>query len=99
MATRTIDVYAYGFEQGTVDGSGVPSASTTRVRSSAYIPLPATFVDRKIIVSATVSTGKTIQVDFVGYVTDSPPNTCDICWYDSPHTFDLSSYSTTAMPS
>lgn len=96
MAIWTIDVYTYGFEQGTVDGSGAPLASTTRVRSSAYIPLPATFVDRKITVSATVSTGKTIQVALDGYVTDSPPNTCDIGWYNSPGTFNLSSYSTTA---
>lgn len=94
MATKTIDVYSYGFEQGTIS-DGVPTESSTRVRSSAYIPLPASFVGRKLTASATVSTGKTVQVNMVGYVTTSPPDTFDLYWYDSPYTFDLSSYQTT----
>lgn len=94
MAIRTIDVLSYGIEQGTL-ASGIPTESSTRVRSINYIQLPATFVGRKLTASATVSTGKTIQVDLVGYVTTSPPNTCDIGWYNSPYTFDLSSYQTT----
>ena len=94
MATRTIDVYAYGFEQGTIS-DGEPTWSANRVRSSVYIPLPTTFVGRKLTASATVSTGKTVQVDMVGFVTTSPPDTFDLCWYNSPYTFDLSSYQTT----
>lgn len=94
MAIKTIDVYAYGFEQGTIS-DGEPTWSANRVRSVSYIQLPATFVGRKLTASATVSTGKTVQVDMVGYVTTSPPDTFDLCWYDSPYTFDLSSYQTT----
>lgn len=94
MATKTIDVYSYGFEQGTISG-GVPTESSTRVRSVNYIPLPASFVGRKITASATVSTGKTVQVDMVGFVTTSPPDTFDLGWYNSPYTFNLSSYQTT----
>lgn len=94
MAIWTIDVYAYGFEQGTISG-GVPTESSTRVRSVSYIALPSPFLNRKITVSATVSTGKTVQVDIVGFVTTSPPDTFDLCWYNSPYTFNLSSYQTT----
>lgn len=94
MAIKTIDVYAYGFEQGTIS-DGEPTWSANRVRSVSYIQLPATFVGRKLTASATVSTGKTVQVDMVGYVTTSPPDTFDLCWYNSPYTFDLSSYQTT----
>lgn len=94
MAIWTIDVYAYGFEQGTISG-GVPTESSTRVRSVSYIALPTPFLDRKITVSATVSTGKTVQVDIVGFVTTSPPDTFNLCWYNSPYTFNISSYQTT----
>lgn len=94
MAIKTIDVYSYGFEQGTIS-DGEPTWSANRVRSVSYIQLPATFVGRKLTASATVSTGKTVQVDMVGFVTTSPPDTFDLCWYDSPYTFDLSSYQTT----
>lgn len=94
MAIWTIDVFAYGFEQGTISG-GVPTESSTRVRSVSYIALPTPFFDRKITVSATVSTGKTIQVDIVGFVTTSPPDTFDLGWYNSPYTFNISSYQTT----
>lgn len=94
MAIKTIDVYSYGFEQGTIS-DGEPTWSANRVRSVSYMQLPATFVGRKLTASATVSTGKTVQVDMVGYVTTSPPDTFDLCWYNSPYTFDLSSYQTT----
>lgn len=94
MAIKTIDVYAYDFEQGTIS-DGEPTWSANRVRSVSYIQLPATFVGRRLTASATVSTGKTVQVDMVGFVTTSPPDTFDLCWYDSPYTFDLSSYQTT----
>ena len=77
-------------EQGGITSSGNVSDST-RVRTRGRIAI-ASPTSAKI--TAISNTGKTLQVDFMGYA-DSSTNTliCDLCWYDSPYTFDLSQYS------
>ena len=77
-------------EQGSITSSGNVSDST-RVRTRGRIAI-ASPTSAKI--TAISNTGKTLQVDFMGYA-DSSTNTpiCDLYWYDSPYTFDLSQYS------
>lgn len=77
-------------EQGDITSSGNVSDST-RVRTRGRIAI-ASPTSAKI--TAISNTGKTLQVDFMGYA-DSSTNTpiCDLYWYDSPYTFDLSQYS------
>ena len=92
MASTTYDILQLaGFEQGTI-GQTYDSQSDTRVRTIGYIamndkPLSA-------LLSATASTAKQVQVAFRGYSGTTPESlVCNIYWYDSPHDFDLSSYS------
>ena len=96
MAVLTIDLKADGLEQGSFGGVGNVD-SPIRVRSINHVALPSDSVDRKFTVSATTSAeGKTLQIEFVGFL-DSTTNAynCDLGWYNSPYTFNLSSYTNT----
>ena len=96
MATRTIDLKADGLEQGSFGSVGNVD-SPIRVRSINHVALPSNSIDRKFTVSASTSAeGKTLQIEFVGFP-DSTTNAynCDLGWYNSPYTFNLSSYTNT----
>ncbi|HOO05857.1 MAG TPA: leucine-rich repeat protein [Ruminococcus sp.] len=77
-------------EQGNISSRG-DSDSNTRVRTGGRIAID---LPTSATITAISNTGKTLQVDFLGYA-DSSTNTpiCDLYWYDSPYTFDLSQYS------
>lgn len=91
MATYTYDTLASDIEQGTI-GQIDDEASSTRVRSRTYTKMvDGTAIS--VVVSATCSTAKTVRVAFRGYSSaDKNSLVCNLYWYDSPHTFDLSSY-------
>lgn len=77
-------------EQGSISSRGDVSSNTavrTIGRIAIALPTSAT-------ITAISNTGKPLQVDFLGYA-DSSTNTpiCDLYWFDSPYTFDLSQYS------
>lgn len=92
MAVYTIDVLTSGIEQGSISSSGNISDSS-RVRSTGYLPFLGT-EDGKVQMSATATTGKTIQVDLLGYTSNTTTSpSFDLYWYDSPNEFDISSYS------
>lgn len=87
----TIDLLS-ALEQGSIGSSG-DVESSDRVRAQGYHsahgskPISA-------MIRATSTTGKTVAVDFLGYTSDSTTSpVCDLYWYDSPHEFDLTSYS------
>lgn len=83
---KTINV---SLEQGTITSSG-NSDSDYRLRSPNYI----TSTSLSVKVSASANTGKAVMVDLLGYTSvSSSSNVFDLYWYDSPKTFDLSSYS------
>ena len=87
----TIDLLS-ALEQGSIGSSGdVESSDRVRVQGyhSAHGSKPISAMIR-----ATSTTGKTVAVDFLGYTSDSTTSpVCDLYWYDSPHEFDLTSYS------
>lgn len=92
MAEYAYNILAEGIEQGTI-GQVDDEASSTRVRSSTYTRLVDSIVT-SVTVSASCSTSKTVKVAFRGYsAADKNSLVCNLYWYDSPHTFDLSSYS------
>ena len=77
-------------EQGGISSRGDFNTETvvrTRGRIAIALPTSAT-------ITAISNTSKPLQVDFLGYA-DSSTNApiCDLYWYDSPYTFDLSQYS------
>jgi hypothetical protein len=89
MPTYTYDLLAKGIEQGGWSGSAVTSRSD-RVRDTDYTEITTRFVSPKVI--ATCNTGKTVEINFYGY-NSSKSLLCDLYWYASPKTFDVSSYS------
>lgn len=92
MATYTYDILAEGIEQGTI-GQIDDETSSTRVRSSTYTELAEGIVT-SVTISVSCSTSKTVRVAFRGYSSaDKNSLVCNLYWYDSPHTFDLGSYS------
>ena len=92
MAIYTIDLLASGIEQGSIGSSGDVSDSN-KVRSTGYLPFLGT-EDGKVQMSATATTGKTIQVDLLGYTSNTTTYpSFDLYWYNSPKEFDISSYS------
>lgn len=77
-------------EQGGISSRGNYNTETevrTRGRIAIALPTSAT-------ITAISNTSKPLQVDFLCYA-DSSTNApiCDLYWYDSPYTFDLSQYS------
>lgn len=92
MAVYTIDVLASGIEQGTITSSG-DVADSQCVRCIGYLPFLGT-EDGKVQMSATATTGKTVQVDLLGYTSNTTTSPrFDLYWYNSPKEFDISSYS------
>ena len=90
MPQYTYDILAAGIEQGTITSSGDQSASDC-VRSVGYTEVHEGI--SSVVLTVTSSTSKTIQVDFLGYrSTNSGDIVCDLYWYDSPKTFDLTGY-------
>lgn len=86
-----IDVLADGMEQGSVSYSGNVDDSRM-VRSIGYLPFLGDD-DGKITVSATATTGRTVQVSFLGYESDTTVTPLFAWyWYSLPHVFDISSY-------
>ncbi|MCR5708115.1 MAG: hypothetical protein K6G82_07560 [Ruminococcus sp.] len=50
--------------------------------------------DGTVTMTATATTGKIIQVDLLGYTSNTTTSpSFDLYWYDSPHNFNISSYS------
>lgn len=77
-------------EQGSISSRGDVSSNTAvRTRGRIAIDLPTSAT-----ITAISNTSKPLQVDFLGYP-DSSTTTpiCDLYWFDSPYTFDLSQYS------
>ena len=87
--TVTYDLVALGLEQGSIGSSG-DYEDSGKVRSIGYVEVnPDKFNSPTL--TATSSNGS-IMVDFIGY--DASYNLlCDLYWFDSPKTFDVSSYS------
>lgn len=92
MSTSTYDVLdLVGFEQGTI-GQIYDEEKDNRIRSIGYIPM--TSIPISVILEATASTSKQVSVAFRGYSDTTPESVvCNLYWYDSPYTFDVSSYS------
>ena len=92
MANYTIDVLTDGIEQGSID-SGGNTSSSTQVRSTGYLSFLGDD-DGTVVMTATATTGKDIQLDLLGYTSDTTTSpTFDMYWKDSPYNFDISSYS------
>ena len=92
MANYTIDVLTAGIEQGSISSSGNTSDSQ-KVRSTGYLQFIGDD-DRTVTMTATATTGKIIQVDLLGYTSSATTSpSFDLYWYDSPHDFNISSYS------
>lgn len=89
MSTYTYDIYSKGLEQGGWNGSDTTSRSD-RVRDTGYTEITTKFVSPKI--TTTCNTGKTVNINFYGY-NSSKSLLCDLYWYNSPVTLDVSSYS------
>ena len=77
------------FEQGTINTSGVPSSSTTRVRTSGYIVLENSFSLASLSVVST--TGKAVQWSFIGYDPDGKM-VCNLYWNASGANVDITPY-------
>lgn len=87
----TIDL-STSLEQGTISSSG-DTQNNDRVRTIGYFSCRV-LNPTGVTLTATSTTGKIISVDFLGYASNSTTSPiCDLYWYDSPHTFDLTSYS------
>lgn len=78
-----------GFEQGYIGSSG-NTDSEYRIRTAGYIrenPL------KSVVISATSSTGKTLQIELYGYRNNTDTTyILDKYWYDVPYEFDFSAY-------
>jgi hypothetical protein len=83
-----IDLLPY-IEQGNITSSG-NEESTKRIRTSIYIPNPYTSIK-----NITLQINNGIQVDLLGYSSDQASSIIfDLYWFDTPHDFDISSYTT-----
>ena len=85
-----IELSASDFEQGTTSGDGGNSGSSTRVRTSEWHQFSGD--PSKVTVAAESVSGKELLLNFMGYPQNSPPASCDLCWYESPYDFDISAY-------
>ena len=91
MAIYTYNILSYGIEQGSISGTQ-ETESDTRVRSTGFIPLNSS--PKTATVTALSNTSKICCVNFFGYSNNDLTSViCDLYWYDSPYTFDLSGYS------
>lgn len=87
-----ITLYPQDFEQGNIASSG-NTDSTTRLRSIDFIVLDETSNPDKITLSVVSTSSNEISLDLIGYSSDDLINPVfDLYWYDSPYTFDISSY-------
>ena len=87
----TIDL-STSLEQGSISSSG-NIQNNNRVRTIGYFSCRAPN-PTGVALTAISTTGKDISVDFLGYASDSTTSPiCDLYWYVSPYTFDLTSYS------
>lgn len=77
------------FEQGYIGSSG-NTDNEYRIRTAGYIrenPL------KSVVISATSSTGKTLQIELYGYRNSTDTTyILDKYWYDVPYEFDFSAY-------
>lgn len=90
LAEKVINISE--FEQGSIGSSG-NTDSIYKVRTTGYIRANPS---SSIIISAASSDGKAIQINLLGYADNTTNNNIfDLYWYDSPHIFDLLSYSNT----
>lgn len=92
MANYVIDVVSTGIEQGSISSRGNVEDSG-KVRSTGYLSFLGDD-DGTITVLATSTTGKIIQIDLLGYTSNTTTSpSFDLYWHDSPHDFNISSYS------
>lgn len=95
-----VDAKASGFEQGSIVTAtpNNPSGnytSTSRVRTTNYLTLPASADSIKVTAALTEVSGVTTQINIVGYNANKEQTFIENEWYNSPHELNVSSYATT----
>ena len=92
IVTKSINITDL-IEQGTITNSG-DNESDIRVRNNGRINT-ISWEKSTIFISATAVNGKQLQCDMLGYNSFSSTSPIfDLYWFDTPHGFDVSSYTT-----